>query len=546
MGHKTGKVETPHPFLPCWWVRIYTFLVCHVLGHDVTSTTLLKAMIMAFMLSYLFLRSTASSFWSEENRYFFHWQASDSMGVFFSIALLAALLLLAFAIVRRMGKGGRWIAELGFVMFLTFCLKVNIGEMAMAQIGNSLFVGTVLNLLLLSVFFSFVLRSDRTLKAMQGVCLILSPILLIYAVTLLRAETYPSDVSRARSEPIQDRSSTEGIFRVCLYVFDEWSYTRTFGADGNVKEEYPSIRRLASRSMVFHDAYSPAQNTFSSIPSLLCGVSGRSVLREGVLCLSVGDETQPVEEFNHLPNRMFSLGYSTVLIGNYLPLPSLFPSSDVCMSRDLYKILGRNPLAVGCHLLLENLKIRSPSFLRQAGWPFYYFKHAYFEEMAEWCHNATRVSMKSHVPSFIFAHYPVPHMPFIFDREGLCTPSYHAASLDPLDYEANLRYADTLIGDILSDLESSSETTETLAIFTSDHAFRADPELNDAEDKDKQIRHVPLFVFLPNSDRGRSDIRIRMRTASLSDVLYEFLKNGDTSGERFVELCNSMKEGGDK
>jgi arylsulfatase A-like enzyme len=122
-------------------------------------------------------------------------------------------------------------------------------------------------------------------------------------------------------------------------------------------------------------------------------------------------------------------------------------------------------------------------------------------------------------PSFAVFHYIVPHWPFIYSRNGL-NPN---ASVDnPLHfgldrngqrahpeaepyitrYTDNLRYTDTLVGELVDVMKSAGRFDAATLVLTSDHSWRHDPALPD-DPPMAEVTHVPLIIKKPHQDSGR-------------------------------------------
>jgi hypothetical protein len=457
----------------------------------------------ACFVSYLFLRSTASSFWSVENRFFLHWQRADAFGVLGAILLTGAVLYLGWALASRCGKPGRWLRDAFLVMFFLQYARVNIAEMWLASgVGGTGLGLHVLKIVHLLVLLGFLVFRERVLCGVRNTCLLLSPILLVYASTLLLARPY-QQIARNRHDLAerdqQARTLAAPPRRVVLIVFDEWSYDRVFEADGSVKNGYPALAEAAAQATVYRLAYAPASSTLQSLPAILAGVQQPGQIdRKGHYVVRTDAGIFPYAGTETMLTDAAGMGGRTALIGNYLPYADLVGhDADLCVAFDLYRVAGTSPLALSMSLVLENLRIRF-SFIHPAmGWPFHVMKHRYFARMAETIQELTLAQMDDPSAGFVFVHHSVPHMPFIFDREGPRQGLHQPATLDLADYEGNLRYTDQLIGQLLQAFHARPDGEELLLILTADHAFRADPALKKLSGEVQQMamRHVPLLLL---------------------------------------------------
>jgi len=187
-------------------------------------------------------------------------------------------------------------------------------------------------------------------------------------------------------------------------------------------------------------------------------------------------------------------GYATAMIGNYLPYADIYSDSlDEGRSWDLYKVMGRGILAVATSMLLENMQIRLGAFIPPAERLFFKVKNVYFLKLAERINRIAEEHAADMAGKFVFIHHSVPHMPLIFDKNGLTGDVARRPQLNVDAYLGNLRYTDTLIGRLAAKFDHEN----TLWVFTSDHSFRFDPEHKGDDSPTSANLHVPLFVHLP-------------------------------------------------
>jgi len=492
----------------------------------------------AVVVAFLFMKSTAGCFWSEHNRFFFHWQRSDTLAVFGSIAVVATAFYSAYAVLSRLGRFGRYAVGLCFVCATVFYLKVYLSETLEA--GGGIAGAFVPHLKWIIVCWTgfFFLNRRAVVRSVVAVCLIVSPIVPLYLLTLLRARPVSSVT---RWEPARVAARSGGAVRVdkvLVLLFDEWSYTRTF-ENGRVAAEFPNIRRMAERAVVFHQGYSPASSTFDSVPSMLCGRVGRSVLRDGTLYLDDGENLAACNALDNMFKRMRRRGFRTAAYGACLPYAEIFGRAiDVSEACALEKVLGTSPLPVCAGMLLANLKIRTPSFLPCATRPFFWVKHRYYVQMHEWMRDRTLSELRQPGNSFVFVHNMIPHVPFIFTREG---PRRNRGDRDRVSlpgYIDNLRFTDGYVGEVLDALEAMDPQCSVLTIMLSDHTFRLDPAFDRDKARPPRLCHIPLFVLLPGQTQ-RMDIEFPFSTALLADVVSQWL-DSEMSVQNFAALCRSF------
>jgi hypothetical protein len=240
------------------------------------------------------------------------------------------------------------------------------------------------------------------------------------------------------------------------------------------------------------------------------------------------DEDRPFVAYDTVFSDFRQRRYRTVMIGNYLPYADLIGNdADVCVSFDLYKILGPSPIALAESMIVENIHIRLGFVHEAVAWPFYLAKNRYYVRMVNSIH-AKAVSLHGIPgPSFAMAHYSVPHVPFIFDHDGPCRTLYRPARGGLSGYMGNLRYTDRLIGELF-DAARAQPDGGPLLVLTSDHGFRGDPMLEGlaGEDKQQRTRHVPLIVVPPGETEGRV-IETPFALTDLRELLTRWADTGE-------------------
>ena len=126
----------------------------------------------------------------------------------------------------------------------------------------------------------------------------------------------------------------------------------------------------------------------------------------------------------------------------------------------------------------------------------------------------------------------LPHGPFIFDRHGVNTQVraqfpvhfnkddagvFRCASTDNhvRRYRHNLRYLDTVMGELVGALKDAGRFDETLLILTADHNWRVDPQFahfyteqglalgqfTALDPMPHELTHVPLIIKRPRQTR---------------------------------------------
>ncbi len=178
---------------------------------------------------------------------------------------------IAWRVLERLGRFGLWIRDAAFVVIVTQYARVNLTESLLnagilAPWGNWMLRAAYVVLLEL-----FLVMRSRMVCGLRNVCLLLSPILLVYAWTLLNAVSHAQVASNRRVQdawppqplPADTVAAGHGVF---LLVFDEWAYGRVFDETGAVKPGFPGLKRVTAK--VFTAAYAPGTLTMESVPHM--------------------------------------------------------------------------------------------------------------------------------------------------------------------------------------------------------------------------------------------------------------------------------------
>jgi hypothetical protein len=311
--------------------------------------------------------------------------------------------------------------------------------------------------------------------------------------------------------------STAGIY---IFIFDEWSYTRTFARD-DFNVEFPNLAKLVRTATLYHDAHSPHRSTSQSLPGILFQTNDEFVFHGGAPRFIRGEgRFQPTPTADNLFLLADRAGLRTFLVGWYHPYRHMFGQElDFCwsapssvntarsctllrrMAEHLRLGLSRTSVAIpkpaSIQWRVERLCTRS--------------ERDYAVETTRRIHDlALRIIRGTGDPCLAVFHYAVPHWPFVYERQGV---NADAANENPLHfgtapdgrrvppdadryvarYAGNLRYVDTLTGELIAGLESAGKLASSTVVLTSDHSWRGDPRLND-EPSMNELTHVPLII----------------------------------------------------
>ena len=115
--------------------------------------------------------------------------------------------------------------------------------------------------------FFLVVSAKRAKKIVHGIYHIISPVVLFFILTAVSSQKYQlPDDSLPRPSDAYD-SSAYRMTNYYIFLFDEWSYSRTFHRD-DFETVFPNISKLKSVSCCYHNAYSPSIATHRALPSV--------------------------------------------------------------------------------------------------------------------------------------------------------------------------------------------------------------------------------------------------------------------------------------
>jgi len=222
----------------------------------------------------------------------------------------------------------------------------------------------------------------------------------------------------------------------------------------------------------------------------------------------------------NLFSTMNQMGYRTYMSGWVHPYRRMFGSElDFAYSAPCAHGNGNDDKvlkSVARHLLsgfaVSTTAVPKPAGLQWRVQRFWNRLIDYNEtEMLTSIHNlAMNIIQHQTGPHFAVFHYPIPHDPYIYNREGLDLDVRRRMPLnftprpdgtftrpDPQNeiarYTGNLHYTDTLLGELVKAMKAAGLYDESMIILTSDHNWCLDPHFDDQAGSD-EYTHVPLVV----------------------------------------------------
>lgn len=484
-------------------------------------------------------------------RYFAFWGRSDAIAITLLVLALGTLFWLAHTLIRRSNL--QYAHRLSDALFVIIATLVGIAYLASGKIHLSYVFMTPLYPVLAIVSVILSLASmfgpmrwiPRTLRA---TCLIVSPIvplifwqLFQYANYSVTQETIPTTpVVRPMASAPQDGEPGD----VFMFIFDAWSYERTFQVPG-FNEEFPHLSSLVRQSTLYRDAHAPFPETRRSIPGILYQTGDHYHCDQGRLGFDSGDgQLVPTGRRSSLVSKLRSKGYQTAIVGWCHPYRRMFGDElDYAYSSPFVSGNGDDADIIdsvmrhgqwGLGTIMGTIPM--PGALKwrvQRFWGLTDRTHHTLERLTNIHSRAQELIRNTPGRWFAVFHYPVPHGPYLFTRQGFDPAVKERWPLDFVSkgkddfrrpdaanhiarYRGNLHYLDTLLGELVSALRSARRFDGSLLIVTADHSWRVDPRLDEMcmeHDKPlggvayldptpKELTHVPLIVKFPRQSTG--------------------------------------------
>jgi len=374
------------------------------------------------------------------------------------------------------------------------------------------------------VAYSFARPASRLASWCVRACLVVSPAVPIVAFQLLTGPTYPPAVDPlvpASVMPVTATAAPAGRDRpVYLFVFDEWSYERTF-VDGSPSASFPSLAEFAATSAIFRDAHSPGEDTAWSMPGLLFQTNLRPAMKNGQVGFDRDGRLVPTCEFECLFSAVPDRGCRRIMVGAFLPYATwLGEQVDVCRSYCYYPH-AEGPLGQAAIHGFNAISYLTDPWSVLAGAKL---KTRVNDRQILKVHERTREDVFSIIrdqPAATFAviHYMLPHEPFILNPDGTYRRPDDSAWVRPNveGYTRNLACLDRLIGQFTQATREAGRFDDALVILTSDHSWRFDPARK-AGEITSPVTHVPLLVKLPGQ-RESVSVSDRFETRELGCLI---------------------------
>ena len=376
-----------------------------------------------------------------------------------------------------------------FIHFLRQLTLVNELDKIGLYGSNHQYILATIGLFFGALFVLLIIRYSR--KMMYGLIillLVLSPLNLLAGWTLwdlgqanTRIIINPLD-SYEKEEKIQNRN-------IIVILFDELSYEYLY-KNGSINPQYENFYRLSLISDNYHKAISPGPKTLMAIPALLTGQQNIKLEMKYNGLYRISKENRK-ELYKIGYDNLFAIakakGYKTFAYGTYLPYGDMFGEFlDGCRSFSVY-----NYGTVETNFSLLN-PIRSTLIIWPRQRPMGYLKNKaaslWQRKQIEKVFSSVLDTLDQKGPIFMFAHIYLPHLPFVFNKNG------YYVNDEPFlqnsgNYQKQIMYIDGLLKKLIEKMKKNKTFDTSEIIVLSDHNYRI--MFPGQED------HIPLIIKKP-------------------------------------------------
>lgn len=464
-----------------------------------------------------------------QNRYLMLWSHKEYFGILLAIGILGTCYLVFF----RAAKAGssrhpvlRRLLRLASSWALYFILIRSLVSLAYAGetlspsllrlIDHSAMKAVYYGVFPLPFLILFAGGFAQTIKKIYGALSILFALFLIipwtYTSFAYSQKSILSMAAKNENRLLPDNS-------LYVFLFDEWSYARTFGNPSWLNEtDFPALSGFLRQSTLYRNAFSPGAYTFSSLSRFFFQMDPKiHATPYHEISRAIHDNRFPADS---LPSFYdFSDSHFKSAIGFVVHYPGMLGRHA-----DYYGTfwLANESIGEKARFLLNT----QLSFLRVVGISVRISPALSnrFIEFQRHCRPVLQETLRS-LPrrNIAFFQFPFPHGPFAFHTNGTLKSEIKFGGQESLDeYLENTGHIEVLLSDILSILKDRGDFDSSLIVVTADHTWAGDrPDFkwvetekdgvrreiaeNEIDDLNPRSpsRHVPLIVKFPGQTEGR-------------------------------------------
>lgn len=434
---------------------------------------------LGFALTALFFYPLAAAL--DADIYYLQWQRADLVETVVALFVLAAAA--AATVFALWPHSSRW-ATIGLIALAALPLASFAAglarqmpyddEVRLAWQSRSLRYGAPAVLAALATL-AFVLWPRGFNQWLRRLLIGLSPVSLVVVGSLaVSALQPPLTVTVDGGTAASGATAPAGCAPVLALLFDELSFSYLYAEDGQVRGEFPEIRRLASTATNYLAVSAPAGETLTALPSFLASRHLNEIRVEHTAMFERdSDGFQPFSATE--PEGLFAtarrLGFRTEMAGHYHAYCELLGEFvDACRSFSFYNLSTADEGFSPADPILTTFVLwpRQFPFGLLKNPPFARLQRRLVEETAAFA----RRPMVAGRPVFRFVHFSVPHFPYVFDADGYDPPFDPLRTSPDTDYVDQLQFVDNLVGELARHLRGEGTYDGATVALLADHGFR--------------------------------------------------------------------------
>lgn len=463
--------------------------------------------IISFFIFFQYFRSLTNAW----NRLELAWHRIDTLLIVILLIMGGIMLGGGFHLSRSLIKKKVWRHQL-FLVFLFVIAWPLLDSLIACLTHPALKKGANILAIFLTCASGFYIIKypEKTMRVMIASLLIISPVIPLFLLNTLLYNPVSVVAGTFPDKKILSANNSPPVF---VFLFDEWSYRRTF-EKGEPLPGFNHLQDFASRSIVYHQAFSPGNTTNNSLPPLL----GEPVMSHQTMIIN-----------NSLFESGRKMGWESFIVGAYLPYAFwMEPWTEYAQQFPNYRRPTRG--------FWDGMMMHASLGLL---YPVSFWNEGLGQR---WFNLRATVLQKERIPAMhqsvlrllryggnkmlYFIHYSIPHEPYVYPaRED---GSEASAREDIIrQYTGNIRYVDLLLGQLMDSLQANKLREKSLIIITSDHAWKSDPilqQIESLEELEGEKRHVPLLIKMPFQKR-RINVTALTPTLSLKPFLNNVFQN---------------------
>lgn len=360
--------------------------------------------------------------------------------------------------------------------------------------------------------------------------LILSPFVLVTLGRSIGRMVSPQAIRTNRYDPLAPLLPVvKGSPRVLLLLFDELDERMTF-LERPAGVNLPELDRFHSESVYAENAHAPEWCTELSLPSFLTGkiVHKNRLLDkyEAMLTLDGSDREVLWSSLPSFFSKARSLGFNTALVGWFRPYGRFYV-------KDLNYYFWETVDAPRIYLA-ETL----PEIMRQCAARIFPFqkRRDHIDEYLGVRRRALEI-VADPVYGLTMIHFPVPHAPYIYDRQRQKFTWFANSVSGFLD---NLVLADRTLGDVRRRMEADGLWDDTAVVVFADHYWRAAQRYDGRTDK--------RAVFMVKMPHQKSPVLYSQpfNTVLLHDLTIALLNREVVHADQLVRWLDQRRGGEEK